>query len=279
MIKFFAFIIALFTAIVSFSQKPENNALKAGSDNQKDTASYIETASSLNFEMILVKGGTFSMGCGLDQGRNCEEDEKPVHQVTLNDFYLGKSEVTQKLWLDVMGTNPSNFATCDDCPVENVSWLDVQEFIKKLNQLTGKKYSLPTEAQWEYAARGGSSASIVTVFKYAGSDNIDEVSWYFKGKEGMEDKNGKPHPKNQKKPNALGLYDMSGNVWEWCNDWYGGYTSKKEVNPQGPSTGSYKVFRGGSWNNTANFCRVFFRHYLKPNSRYYNLGLRLALNL
>ena len=285
MIKFIVSVLTFFIAITLFSQKAENQELKKTPNAVKDSALYIEAASNLNFEMILVKGGTFLMGCGIDQGRNCEEDEKPVHQVTLNDFYLAKSEVTQKLWLDIMGINPSNFATCDNCPVENVSWLDVQEFLKKLNQMTGKTYCLPSEAQWEYAARGGVLAgsttlpSAVTANRYAGSDNIDEVSWYFKGKEGMEDKNGKTHQTGQKKPNELGFYDMSGNVWEWCNDWYGGYTSKKEINPQGSSIGSYKVFRGGSWNNTADFCRVFFRHYLKPNSRYYNLGFRLALNL
>jgi formylglycine-generating enzyme required for sulfatase activity len=221
--------------------------------------------------MVFVKGGTFTMGCTSEQS-DCDSDEKPTRRVTVRDFYIGKYEVTQKEWRDVMGSNPSSFKNCgDDCPVESVSWNDVQEFIRKLNQKTGKKYRLPTEAEWEYAARGGSQSK---GYKYSGSNNIDNVAWYT-GNGGS-----KTNPVGRKQPNELGIYDMSGNVWEWVSDWYGSnyYGSGVNNNPTGPSSGSYRVDRGGSWFNFALICRVANRDYGHPDGRDSGLGFRLALS-
>jgi formylglycine-generating enzyme required for sulfatase activity len=223
-------------------------------------------------EMVFVKGGTFTMGCTSEQS-DCYDDEKPTHQVTLSDFLLGKYEVTQKQWRVVMGastllSNPSYFNNCDNCPVENVSWNDVQDFIKKLNQKTGKKYRLPTEAEWEYAARGGASTSSPTL--YAGSNNIDEVAWH------TENSNSKSHPVGQKKPNEINIYDMSGNVNEWCSDWYGSYSSANQHNPKGASTGEYRVLGGGSWGSNCRYCRVSFRNWDFPVDKSSYDGFRLA---
>jgi formylglycine-generating enzyme required for sulfatase activity len=206
------------------------------------------------------------MGCTSEQSA-CDDDEKPTHQVTLSDFQIGKYEVTQKQWTAIMGNNPSYFKG-DNLPVEQVSWNDVQEFIQKLNQKTGKTYRLPTEAEWEYAARDASTGSAVL---YSGSNNIDEVAWY-SGNSGS-----KTHPVGQKWANALGIYDMSGNVWEWCSDWYGTYSSSSQSNPQGASTGTVRVLRGGSWNNDPQDCRVSNRDGYYPDYRDYRIGFRLAI--
>jgi sulfatase modifying factor 1 len=227
------------------------------------------TPSDLGIEMVFVEGGTFTMGCTGEQS-DCEDNEKPTHQVTLSDFCIGKYEVTQKQWREIMGNNPSYFKNCDDCPVENISWDDAQEFIKILNQKTGKTYRLPTEAEWEYAARGGASASSATA-KYAGSSNYDEVAWY------DINSGSKTHPVGQKKPNELGIYDMSGNVWEWCNDRDGNYSRGSQTNPQGPSSGSLRVLRGGGWAGNARRCRVSNRKYYILDCRFDNRGFRLAL--
>nr|NQU89156.1 SUMF1/EgtB/PvdO family nonheme iron enzyme [Bacteroidota bacterium] len=218
-------------------------------------------------DMVFVKGGTFTMGCTREQ-TDCKDDEKPRHQVILDDFYIGKYEVTQKLWLEVIGNNPSYFSACNDCPVEQVNWSDVQEFIKKLNQKTGKKYRMPTEAEWEFAARGGISETSTT---FAGSNNIDEVAWYEKNSD------GKTHPVGQKKPNELGLYDMSGNVYEWCSDYYGKYSSNDQNNPKGPTSGSSRILQGGGWNRSIESCRIAHRGDSEVYRRYYSFGFRLAL--
>jgi len=212
---------------------------------------------------ILVKGGSFDMG-----SKNGENNEKPVHRVTLSDYYIGQTEVTQAQWRKVMGFNPSNFTNCDECPVENVSWDDIQTFLQKLNSRSGGvKYRLPTEAEWEYAARGGTRSKGYT---YAGSNNVDDVEWN-DGNAG-----GKTHPVKDKQPNELGLYDMSGNVYEWCSDWYGNYTSGIHTNPAGPTTDSDHVLRGGSWKNNPQNCRVAYRGHNTPDFRFNVLGFRLA---
>ena len=226
-----------------------------------------EVISNLISNMVEVEGGTFTLGATPEQGRDADQDEKPTHEVTLSSYYIGKYEVTQRLWQAVMGSNPSKFKG-DNRPVECVSWDDCQAFIRKLNQLTGKHFRLPTEAEWEYAARGGNRSK---GYKYAGSDNIDNVAWY-------DDNSGSTtHDVGLKQPNELGLYDMSGNVWEWCSDGYGSYSSSAQTNPRGASSGSNRVYRGGSWIYYAGCCRVSFRGYDTPDSPRFNLGLRLVL--
>jgi formylglycine-generating enzyme required for sulfatase activity len=221
-------------------------------------------ASSLVPEMVFIQGGTFQMGS--NEG---DDDEKPVHTVTVGSFYMGKYEVTQNQWKAIMGGNPSNFSDCINCPVESVSWNNVQEFIQKLNQRTGKSFRLPTEAEWEYAARGGNQSRGYT---YSGGNNLDEVAWY-DGNSG-----NKTHPVGQKGPNELGLYDMSGNVWEWCGDWYGSgyYQNSPAINPKGPTSESSRVDRGGCWYRNAQYCRSSFRSFA-PLSRISYLGFRLVL--
>ena len=226
------------------------------------------TVNAVQFKMVRVKGGTFQMGATSEQGSDAYDDEYPVHSVTLSDYYIGQTEVTQELWEAVMGGNPSYFTGDNQCPVESVSWDDCQEFIKKLNRLTGKNFRLPTEAEWEYAARGGNKSK---GYKYSGSNDADAVAWYNKNS------GSKTQPVAQKQSNELGLYDMSGNVWEWCQDWYGKYSSRSQSNPKGANTGSYRVMRGGSWINGARFVRVSDRIYFAPDYRSGNFGLRLAL--
>ena len=239
-----------------------------------DTPSLSPILQRLVDNMVYVQGGTFTMGCTSEQGSDCDGDEKPPHRVTLSDYYIGKYEVTQEEWREVMGSDPPElrFKGCDKCPVERVSWNDVQEFIKKLNQKTGKHFRLPTEAEWEYAAREGNRSK---GYKYSGSNNISSVAWY------GDNSGSKTHEVGSKSPNELGLYDMSGNVWEWCSDWYDEnyYSNSRRSNPKGPSTGSYRVFRGGSWSNDARYCRSANRFIWFPDSRHINVGFRLAHSL
>ena len=229
----------------------------------------IPVKNGISIDMVKVEAGTFMMGATSEM-KDPYDDEKPVHQVTLtNDYYMGKYEVTQALWQAVMGSNPSNFKG-DNLPVEEVSWNDCQEFISKLNSLTGRKFRLPTEAEWEYAARGGKKSRS---YQYSGSSNISDVAWY--------DGNSvnKTHPVGTKQANELGIYDMTGNVWEWCSDWYGFYSSSSQTNPTGADSGSGRVCRGGSWYGNARYCRLSFRDCTPPDCRGYNLGLRLALSV
>ena len=226
------------------------------------------TVNGVSFTMIKVEGGTFQMGATLEQGKKASKNEKPAHSVTLSDYYIGETEVTQELWRAVMGENPSRFKG-NKKPVERVSWNDCQEFIKKLNQLTGKNFRLPTEAEWEYAARGGNKSM---GYKYSGSDTIGDVAWYTNNNSGSPTGDVKT-----KQANELGIYDMSGNVWEWCQDWYGSYSSGSQTNPTGPSSGSDRVLRGGSWDGGARTCRVSIRFDINPTYDYGNFGLRLAL--
>jgi formylglycine-generating enzyme required for sulfatase activity len=217
--------------------------------------------------MVRVEGGTFMMGATSEQGSDAWKDEKPAHQVTLSSFSIGKYEVTQEEWEAVMGSNPSKFKGVKR-PVERVSWDDCQEFIRKLNQKTGKHFRLPTEAEWEFAARGGNRSN---GYKYSGSNDKRNVAWYNSHK--------KTHPVGQKSPNELGLYDMSGNVFEWCQDWYDSsyYDTSPSTNPVNNTSASRLVIRGGSWFEFARFCRVSNRSCVKHGFRGCNLGLRLAL--
>ena len=218
--------------------------------------------------MVYVSGGAFTMGATSEQGSDANDDEKPTHSVTISNFYLCKYEVTQALWRAVMGNNPSSFKG-NSLPVGNVSWNDCQTFISRLNNLTGKNFRLPTESEWEYAARGGNRSR---GYKYSGSNVLSDVAWY-------DDNSGsKTHPVGSKSPNELGLYDMSGNVWEWCSDWYGTYSSSSQTNPTGASSGSGRVDRGGSWLGGAWLCRSSNRDNIAPVGRDYDLGLRLALS-
>ena len=220
----------------------------------------------ISYKMVYVEGGTFQMGSNDSEATYWE---KPVHNVTLSDYYLGETEVTQELWEAVMGTNSSNFRGLNK-PVENVSWEECQEFIAKLNEMTGKNFSLPTEAQWEYAARGGNKSH---GYKYSGSNTISEVAWY------GNNSSLSTHRVGAKSPNELGLYDMSGNVWEWCSDRYGEYSASSQMNPTGPTTGSSRVCRGGGWDSSATYCRVVNRLINSYGDRYFFYGFRLALCL
>jgi formylglycine-generating enzyme required for sulfatase activity len=250
------------------------------------------TVNGVKFKMINVAGGTFIMGATTEQGSDANSDESPTHQVTLSNFSIGQTEVTQELWKAVMGSNPSYFngtgnpnygsSHSDDYyinlqrPVEWVSWDDCQVFIAKLNQMTGKQFRLPTEAEWEYAARGGNKSQS---YKYAGSNTLSDVAWYWDNIPSHSEGTAGYGTQSvgMKQPNKLGLYDMSGNVWEWCQDWYGSYSSAAQTNPQGPSSGSGRVYRGGSWDYSAGACRVSCRNL--DNAEYfdYDIGLRLAM--
>ena len=226
----------------------------------------VKATPSFTIEMVLVQGGTFTMGCTSEQGSDCDNDERPAHRVTVSTFYMSKYEITQKQWVEIMGSNPSKFKG-DNLPVEQVSWKDVQKFIRKLNAKTGKQYRLPTEAEWEYAARGGTKSK---GYKYSGSNTLSNVAWY-------DDNSGNTtHPVGSKMPNELGLYDMSGNVWEWCGDWYGDYGSSFQTNPTGASSGSYRVLRGGGWGDDARYCRVSYRYGSHPGDRGGGIGFRLV---
>ena len=254
------------TKIVSEIINITQNGKTSWSFNVSETKDYTETASNLDLDMVFIKGGSFTMGCTSEQASDCESDEKPSHKVTLSDYYIGKYEVTQAQWRAVMGSNPSNFKG-NNLPVEKVSWNDIQTFITKLNQQTGKTYRLPTEAEWEFAARGGNSSR---GYKYSGSNNIGSVAWY------DVNSNSKTHPVGQKTDNELGIYDMSGNVWEWCSDLYGDYSSSNQTNPKGASSGSYRVLRGGSWFGSASYCRVSYRYGSNPENRRDYDGFRLV---
>ena len=228
----------------------------------------IPVKDGISIDMVRVEAGTFTMGATAEM-KDPGDDEKPTHRVTLtNDYYIGKYEVTQALWKAVMGKNPSEFKG-DNLPVEQVSWDDCQEFISKLNRITGKMFRLPTEAEWEYAAHGGNKSR---GYQYSGSNNLLDVAWY-------EDNSGyKTHAVGTKQPNELGIYNMSGNVDEWCQDRYGKYNRSSQVNPTGANSGRYRVTRGGSWNYNASRCRSSDRSYTSPDIWFSFLGLRLVLS-
>ena len=241
---------------------------------------FTETAWDINMKMIWVEGGDFFMGCTSEQGGDCYSSEQNVRRVTVDGFYIGMLEVTQSQWEKVVGTSifqQRNKANPDfslkgvgpDYPMYYVSWDEAMEFCRLLSNKTGRTYTLPTEAQWEYAARGGNKNEGA---KYAGSNMIDAVAWY------TDNSGSSTHIVGSKRANALGIYDMSGNVQEWCKDWYANsYVSYDTNNPLGPSSGSERVRRGGSWGNAASLCRVANRGDYSPGDRYGDLGFRVVL--
>lgn len=240
---------------------------------------FTENTFGINMKMKYVQGGSFMMGCTSEQGGDCESDEKTLRRVTVSDYYIGVFEVTQGQWEKVMGTsvtqqrnkkNPSLslVGTGSDYPMYYVSWEEAMAFCRELSRQTGKTYTLPTEAQWEYAARGGNQPD---GSKYSGSYSVDAVAWY-DGNSGSS-----THPVGTKRPNALGLYDMSGNVYEWCLDWYGDYSDYDTENPTGASSGSYRVLRGGCWGSRAQGCRVSYRGNGSPDGRGNIFGFRVVL--
>ena len=225
------------------------------------------TVNGVSYEMVEVKAGSFTMGATSEM-QNPEDGEKPAHKVTLTkDYYMGKTEVTQALWKAVTGKNPS-WNEGDNRPVEGVSWGDCQIFISMLNAATGKKFRLPTEAEWEYAARGGKKSKH---YQYSGSNSAEDVAW------NEDNSMGRTQDVAMKKPNELGLYDMSGNVGEWCSDWYGDYSSAPQTNPTGPASGTNRVSRGGSSRYEADQCRCSSRRNYK-DGRFASVGLRLCLS-
>ena len=240
----------------------------------------IVVVNGISFKMIKVEAGTFTMGATSEQ-TGAFSDESPAHKVTITkDYYMGETEVTQALWYAVMGQKPtsggsawsSSYGLGDNYPAYYISWNDCQEFISKLNQLSGLTFRLPTEAEWEYAARGGNKATLQTL--YSGSNTIDDVAWH------TSNSSSSTHEVAGKAANVLGLYDMSGNLWECCHDWYGSYSSGAQTDPTGSSSGSSRVLRGGGWNYSANDCRVAKRHFVSVlNRRSYSVGMRLALTV
>lgn len=255
-------------------QKKSNNTrngtnpqVSKGNYSTKNLSDESIIVNGVSFLMKGVQGGVFTMGATSEQGSDVNYDEMPKHRVAVSSFHIGQTEVTQRLWQAIMGNNPSSHKG-DNYPVEQVSWNDCQEFIKRLNFLTGKNFRLPTEAEWEYAARGGNKSKR---YKYAGSNNIDDVAWY-KG-----NSNQTTHTSGTKSPNELGLYDMTGNVYEWCQDKYGRYSSKTQTNPTGDKSSYYHVFRGGNWNSETNESRISIRDHNSPLTCASGIGFRLVL--
>ncbi len=267
------FIVVWLLTYGSFPGKTAENTLEGPNSVSQIAAKF---TNELGMKFVLIPAGTFLMGSPLNEaGRDSDERR---HKVTLTrPFYMQTTEVTQGQWQTVMGANPSHFRGCGEtCPVERVSWHDAQRFIFRLNAMAGPNtYRLPTEAEWEYAARAGSQTALsngrLTVTGCDHDAKLDHVGWYC----GNSDQ--KSHPVAQKQPNSWGLYDMHGNVWEWCQDWYGDYPSGPATDPQGPTTGLIRVNRGGSWWWFARFCRSANRIRYMPFDRTEDIGFRLAL--
>lgn len=254
-------LIAVLSALLCVSCKPSDDPKK------EDKGGCVEiNVDDVKFQMIKVNGGTFTMGATKEQRDYSYPQESPTHEVTLSDYYIGETEVTQALWRAVTGKNPS-YHKGDDLPVDNVTWNDCQNFIKLLNEKTGKNFRLPTEAEWEYAARGGSKTHS---YIFSGSNNQNDI-WYY------DNSDATTHKVASKPANELGIYDMSGNVYEWCADWYGDYTSEAQVNPQGPNSGSLRVLRGGSYSVIYRYSRISHRSCGTPIGCNTDFGLRLAL--
>ena len=281
--KYFLLLILLITAgsVLYFISNPIKKTKKASISNAETSVSLQQKDGEVQHRnrdltfmvggvslcLKYVEGGTFMMGATDEQREYAEKEEFPAHTVTLHDYYIGETEVTQELWEEVMGYNPANTIGAS-LPIENVSWNDCIDFIRELNRQTGKTFRLPTEAEWEYAARGGVSSC---QYLYSGSDIAEEVGWI------KSNCGGRTHPVGTRNPNELGIYDMTGNVCEWCQDWMSDYSSTSLVNPTGPRNGTARVGRGGGWCNSSARNRVSTRFAGKTTYRDYNLGFRIAM--
>ena len=257
---------ALVAGMMALTQCASSPSKPAAPESAAEDENQTFTVNGVTFSMSFVGGGTFTMGATLEQGDDVRDDEKPAHRVTLSDFYIGETEVTQALWEAVMSENPSDYKGAN-LPVQLVSREDCEDFIDKLNALTGQKFRLPTEAEWEYAARGGSKSK---GFKYSGSNTLSDVAWF--------EETDSIHPVKEKAPNELGIYDMSGNVGEWCYDGYSPYSDAEQTNPQGlpPDDADAVVIRGGGWGSEPHFLRVSSRSS-SPGYISVSVGFRLAL--
>lgn len=268
-ISFRNVLVLILSVVLTNAVMAQDSGGRKNKKKKKDTKSELPAVDqglldSLAADFVWVTGGKFIMG---DYGGDA--DEKPAYEVIVDGFAISKYPVTQRQWTAIMGSNPSQFTGCDQCPVDMVSWDDAQRFIEILNEVSGKKYALPTEAEWEYAAKGGLKTR---GFRYSGSDDINAVGW-FTGNSGRH-----PHPVGEKAPNELGLYDMTGNVWEWCRDWYNKnyYELRESNNPAGPSSGSGRVRRGGSWFTQEVSCRTSVRNSVKQDYKDDSGGFRLV---
>lgn len=268
---------ALAKELLSGNVPTATNSLKYDMPTNNNTNYYSETTLGLNLKMIYVEGGNFMMGCGPEQGNNCYQNEQPSHSVSLNSFYISALEITQSQWEKVMGISINEqkeqsgysrlYGVGSNYPMYYVSWNDAMKFCKQLSKKTGKNYTLPTEAQWEYAARGG------TYFKdtrYAGAKTIDDVAW------ASQNSQASAHQCGAKNANELGIYDMSGNITEWCLDWYDDYDTYNITDPVNNERGTFKVLRGGCWDSKNTQCRVSSREFDKPQTRHYNYGFRIV---
>lgn len=232
------------------------------------------TIRGVSFTMVFVEGGTFTMGASFEQRSVAENDENPPHQVTLKSYYIGQTEVTQELWNVIMGSNQAYYKKGGKYPIESVTWDDCQNFVKQLNKLLAselgeKRFALPTEAQWEFAARGGNTID-TDIYKYSGSESVGLVAWF-------ADNGSKiTHSVASKMANKLGIYDMSGNVWEWCEDFYGDYSNYPQIDPIGSGDGNRHVYRGGCVNSPSTCCRVSYRNCATPGTRTPYLGFRIV---
>lgn len=268
-ISFRNVLVVILSVVLTNAVMAQDSGGRKNKKKKKDTKSELPAVNqglldSLAADFVWVTGGKFIMG---DYGGDA--DEKPAYEVIVDGFAISKYPVTQRQWTAIMGSNPSQFTGCDQCPVDMVSWDDAQRFIEILNEVSGKNYALPTEAEWEYAAKGGLKTR---GFRYSGSDDINAVGW-FTGNSGRH-----PHPVGEKAPNELGLYDMTGNVWEWCRDWYNKnyYELRESNNPTGPSSGSGRVRRGGSWFTQEVSCRTSVRNSVKQDYKDDSGGFRLV---
>lgn len=267
--------LSFFSLLFSASKREERMAAEAAAKEKRESAYRADQIARkkaiLGFKMVFVEGGSFTMGCTEEQKDECFKPEQPAHLVFVRSYKICKNPVSQRQWKELMGTNPSDIIN-DDAPVTNVSWDDAQKFIVKLNEFMGTKYRLPTEAEWEYAARGG---QLTENMKYSGGNDLNMLGWY------KDNSQGSVQPRGKRKANELGLYDMSGNVWEWCSDWYGPYpvpvdAETELLNPEGAESGTERVCRGGYYEGPAVFCRVSCRSKGKPDYASGIIGFRLA---